>query len=74
MSPRLQKHDHPAVNAAEVEIAEPPEEVDTIGDRETRIRSRAFELYLGRGAEPGFELDDWLQAEREIGNQIGNFR
>ncbi|HEX4168206.1 MAG TPA: DUF2934 domain-containing protein [Bryobacteraceae bacterium] len=60
MSPRLQKHSHPAVNATEVEITESLEEVDTIVDRETRIRSRAYELYLGRGQEPGFELDDWL--------------
>jgi hypothetical protein len=24
-------------------------------------------LYLGRGQELGFDLDDWLQAENEIG-------
>ena len=30
------------------------------------IESRAHEIYLARGAEPGHELDDWLQAEREI--------
>ena len=33
--------------------------------REHEIRSRAFELYLARGAQPGYELEDWLQAERE---------
>jgi len=31
-----------------------------------QIESRAHEIYLYRGAEPGHELDDWLQAEREI--------
>jgi len=31
-----------------------------------KIRLRAYELYLERGQEPGRELDDWLQAEREI--------
>jgi glyoxylase-like metal-dependent hydrolase (beta-lactamase superfamily II) len=36
-------------------------------DRETWIRYRAYELYLGRGQELGFDLDDWLQAENEIG-------
>lgn len=36
-------------------------------ERETRVRSRAYELYLGRGQEPGFDLDDWLKAENEIG-------
>jgi len=34
--------------------------------RETRVRCRAYELYLERGQEPGFDLDDWLQAEDEI--------
>jgi NADPH:quinone reductase-like Zn-dependent oxidoreductase len=31
-----------------------------------QIRGRAYELYLDRGAQPGRELDDWLQAEREL--------
>jgi Protein of unknown function (DUF2934) len=33
---------------------------------EHEIRTRAYELYLARGAEPGRELEDWLQAEREL--------
>ena len=31
-----------------------------------QIETRAHEIYLARGCEPGHELDDWLQAEREI--------
>ena len=31
-----------------------------------QIEARAHEIYLLRGSEPGHELDDWLQAEREI--------
>ena len=31
-----------------------------------QIEARAHEIYLARGTEPGHELDDWLQAEREI--------
>jgi len=31
-----------------------------------QIEARAHEIYLARGAEPGHELDDWLQAESEI--------
>jgi hypothetical protein len=31
-----------------------------------QIETRAHEIYLSRGAEAGHELDDWLQAEREI--------
>ena len=34
--------------------------------REQDIRRRAYELYLERGEEPGRDLEDWLQAEREL--------
>ncbi len=37
-----------------------------VGLPEHEIRSRAHELYLARGAQPGRELEDWLQAEREL--------
>ena len=30
------------------------------------IRRRAYEIYLERGEQPGRDLDDWLQAEREL--------
>jgi hypothetical protein len=30
------------------------------------IARRAYELFLARGAEHGHDLDDWLQAEREL--------
>jgi hypothetical protein len=38
---------------------------ETIPLRE-EIEARAYEIYLARGAQPGHELEDWLQAEREI--------
>ena len=34
--------------------------------REQEIRNRAYEIYLQRGAQPGHELDDWLQAECDL--------
>jgi hypothetical protein len=34
--------------------------------REQEIRNRAYEIYLQRGAQPGHEVEDWLQAEREL--------
>jgi hypothetical protein len=39
----------------------------TVGasDRE-RIATRAYEIYLARGGTGGYELDDWLAAEREL--------
>ncbi len=33
---------------------------------EEEVRLRAYELYLERGAIPGDEVRDWLQAEREL--------
>jgi hypothetical protein len=33
---------------------------------EEAIARRAYELYERRGAESGHELDDWVQAEREL--------
>jgi hypothetical protein len=34
--------------------------------RHQTIRIRAYEIYLERGEQPGRDLDDWLQAEREL--------
>jgi hypothetical protein len=45
-----------------------PQEQDRLLDstREENIRRRAYEIYLDRGGEPGHDLADWLQAEREL--------
>jgi hypothetical protein len=32
----------------------------------TDIALRAFELYCARGCQPGHDVEDWLQAEREL--------
>lgn len=37
---------------------------------EQEIRNRAYELYLLRGGQPGYELEDWLQAERELSTKL----
>jgi hypothetical protein len=34
--------------------------------REEEIRRRAYQIYLERSEQPGRDLDDWLQAEREL--------
>lgn len=31
-----------------------------------RVATRAYELYLERGAADGRDFDDWLAAEREV--------
>jgi hypothetical protein len=35
---------------------------------ENMIRERAYQLYEGRGCEPGQDQQDWVQAEHEILN------
>jgi hypothetical protein len=30
------------------------------------IARRAYELYLARGCQHGHDLEDWVQAEREL--------
>ena len=39
-----------------------------LSDEEVRamISTRAYEIYQGRGCEPGQAVEDWLQAENEI--------
>jgi hypothetical protein len=33
---------------------------------EDKIRQRAYQLYLERGATDGGDVDDWLRAEQEV--------
>ena len=44
----------------------PKTRVDATAITEHDIARRAYDLYLARGCEPGHQLDDWLQAEREL--------
>ena len=34
------------------------------------ISDRAYELYLQRGSEPGKDVEDWVQAERELKGDV----
>ena len=36
------------------------------------IRQRAYQLFEASGRRQGHELDDWLQAEREIKYHLGS--
>jgi Protein of unknown function (DUF2934) len=38
--------------------------------RLNRISRRAHEIYEARGGQDGRDLDDWLQAEREVDEEI----
>jgi len=45
---------------------EPPRETPRHKVTDEEIRQGAYEIYLARGAAPGFEVEDWLKAEREL--------
>ncbi|OFV88984.1 MAG: hypothetical protein A2V74_04030 [Acidobacteria bacterium RBG_16_70_10] len=36
------------------------------GPSHDAIAKRAYEIWLGRGGEPGREVENWLEAEREL--------
>jgi hypothetical protein len=48
----------------------PSPEQDLTERRLERIAVRALEIYEARGGEHGQDLDDWLQAEREIDSEL----
>ncbi len=70
---------------AKVEKTEPtPEQVDLVEDISPQIETetpdaapsqedialRAYEIFLRRGDAPGSDIEDWLQAERELKEEI----
>ena len=52
--------------ATQPETAVEEREVLLRSTRDEDIRNRAYEIYLQRGRQPGYELEDWRQAEREL--------
>jgi hypothetical protein len=55
-----------STEATQQETAVEEREVLPSSPLEEEIRNRAYEIYLQRGRQPGYELEDWLQAEREL--------
>ena len=37
-----------------------------------QVRERAFEIHIERGGIHGMDLDDWMQAERELQEKYEN--
>jgi hypothetical protein len=68
MSMSLQTKEHrnlgPKANSATP--AESAETSAADSPRLEEIRIRAYEIYIERSGQPGHDLDDWLQAEREL--------
>jgi len=40
-------------------------------DMQGQIRLRAYELYEERGRRDGHQMEDWIQAEREVHDKFG---
>ena len=59
MKTRKQKHIGQFQSASTIHTPKLPPTLD-------QIRQRAQEIHLARGGAAGRELDDWLQAEREL--------
>lgn len=49
----------------------PVPELEFRDRRRERIAARAYELYEARGGAHGQDFDDWLQAEQQIDDEIG---
>ena len=70
-NPRIARQERHNMKSTRDTIEEPgTPETDTGSERHMRIQTRAYELYLARGEQPGAELDDWVQAELEIDNEV----
>jgi hypothetical protein len=66
MSAKSKEHQNvesQATSASQGEAVNPSAEDSP---RLEEIRIRAYEIYMERGGQPGHDLDDWLQAEREL--------
>jgi hypothetical protein len=48
------------------------EEGQKNGPSSAEIRQRAFEIHIERGGIHGCDLDDWMQAERELQEKYKN--
>jgi hypothetical protein len=59
----VHKKEEPSAQSAGRESAQA---VSNNGDVQQRIAVRAYELYRERGCSDGRDLDDWLEAERDI--------
>ncbi|SPP66339.1 DUF2934 domain-containing protein [Nitrospira lenta] len=56
------KRDEKAVTSPE----DNPQEGAFSDELQARIAKRAYELYLERGCREGCDVEDWVDAEREI--------
>jgi hypothetical protein len=63
---------NPGNTRGSVVPTEVTEEGQKNGPSPAEIRRRAFEIHIERGGIHGCDLDDWLEAEREIQQKYKN--
>ena len=44
---------------------------ESLNDRDA-VAKRAYEIYQGRGGQDGADLDDWLEAERQLRQSLSD--
>jgi len=44
--------------------------LETAGLNPEEVRRRAYEIYIGRGCNDGCDVDDWLEAERQLRSRL----
>jgi hypothetical protein len=60
-------------NVSESRYPSPPAQSSRAQPTHEEVARRAYEIYETRGAGgPGSEVDDWLQAERELRERFEN--
>jgi len=63
------KAQNPSTNAQNMRTEIRSDETEGTGENGpslAEIRQRAFEIHIERGGIHGCDLDDWMQAEREL--------
>jgi hypothetical protein len=63
MMAKSRKADDSITTAADHALKSPAQQATVTN---SDIVRRAYDLYLGRGCEHGRDVEDWLQAEREL--------
>ena len=56
----------PTAEQTEDSASTPSAQQESSPIAENDIARRAYDRYLARGCEPGHDVDDWLDAEREL--------
>ena len=68
ISPRRRKSRETEASTGERPIVAPADDEVPV---ESAIAQRAYDLYQQRGCTDGHDLEDWLQAEREMRGHAG---